>query len=40
MIHGKFGEVVGCVEDIDESTRSLLEQLQRGIFRRRARVAM
>jgi len=27
MIHGKFGEVVGCVEDIDELTRPLLEQL-------------
>jgi len=25
MIHGKFGEVVGCVEDIDELTRPLLE---------------
>jgi len=27
MIHGKFGEVVGCVEDINELTKPLLEQL-------------
>jgi hypothetical protein len=40
MIHRKFGEVVGGVEDIDKLTRPLLEELQRGIFRRGAIVAM
>jgi hypothetical protein len=39
MIHGKFGEVVGCVEDIDELIIPLLQHLQKGIFRK-VRVVM
>jgi len=39
MVHEKFGEVVGCVEDIDELIIPLLQHLQRGIFRR-VRVVM
>jgi hypothetical protein len=36
----EIGEVIRRVKNIEEMTRSLLEKLQRGIFKRRIRVAM
>jgi hypothetical protein len=35
-----IGVVVRCVEDIKESTRLMLERLQRGIFIKRPRMTM
>jgi hypothetical protein len=36
----EIGEVVRCVEDIEETKKPLLEGLQGGIFRRQARMTM